>query len=781
MERDSVPNHSAADSQITRCLHCNSLTVSGNHFCCSGCQTAYYALPEHAANAPASSSQNLTAYVQQNKDNHYETTLMVKGLHCASCIQLIENALHNAQGVLHARVNLSTERLTIEWKGTQEHINNYADIVEKLGYHVSPYNPKSTTSSFEHEIRFILRCIAIAGFAAGNIMLLSIGLWSTDGLTMGIATRDLFHWISATIALPAIFYAGQPFFRSAFSVLKQGHTNMDVPISLAIILASIMSLSETIHHGEYVYFDSALMLIFFLLIGRYLDMRAKGKARQSAQDLLSMLHGTATVIHKNNTYQSVPISELREDMHVLVAAGETIPADGLIIHGESELDMSLITGETIPQHTTHNMKVFAGTINISAPLTIRITKASEDSLLSDIVKYMEKAEQGQARYVRLADKAAQLYTPIVHSLGLITFLAWWLYLGQPWQTSLLNAITVLIITCPCALGLAVPVVQILASTQLMKQGILLKSGDALERLATIDTAIFDKTGTLTYGKPTLCHKQTYTKEHIQYARSLAIHSKHPLSIALVEHTTAESLPIQHIKEHPGKGIEATLYHHKICLGSRAWCGDKTHTEQPQLELWLAIDDIPTTCFLFEDSIREDAAATIDTFKHHAINNILLSGDRISIVEQYATLAHITHYKGEMTPLEKLEYITHLQQQRKHVLMVGDGLNDAPALAAANISISPSTAMDITQNTADIVFQGKKLSAITYAWYIAKSANRLVKQNFGLTILYNLIAIPLAVMGHVTPMVAAIAMSSSSLIVIGNSFRLYMNKHKKMST
>jgi Cu2+-exporting ATPase len=601
----------------------------------------------------------------------------------------------------------------------------------------------------------------------GNLMMISIGLWSEESKLMGNATQDFLHWVSIVIALPAIMYAGRPFFYSAISVLKKRHTNMDVPISLAIILASAMSVSETINHGEHIYFDSAVMLLFFLLIGRYLDVRAKGKAKESAQELLSKMQGTATVL-KDGKQRVVPIRDLKEGMTILVSAGENVPVDGKVSWGISELDISLITGETIPKCVREDDRVFAGTVNISAPIRIVASKSSDTSLLGDIVKLMEQSEKSQAYFVRIADRAAQLYTPIVHFMGLMTFLGWWLF-GLAWQLALLNAITVLIITCPCALGLAVPVTQVLARGKLFKNGILLKSGDALERLAGIDFVVLDKTGTLTTGLPTLLDGQ-YNNRQLQIAASLAANSKHPLSKAISNTYSKELVDIEKVKEFPGMGIQAFLDGKEVKLGSRQWCGEDSITDIESLELWLNIDG-EKVCFNFIDSLRSDAKEVVGNMQEAGLVTALLSGDTKQVVNKVAKSIGISTYFSSLSPVDKCKYIDSMREKGKKVLMVGDGLNDAPSLSSASVSMSPSSAIDIAQNTADIVFQGEKLAPVYQSWRVALKANKLIKQNFTIAVLYNIIAIPLAVMGYVTPLIAAIAMSSSSLVVIGNSFRL----------
>lgn len=747
------------------CLHCGERTAPGQDFCCPGCEAA------HAAAASVTKGSGFSRLANEMDEGGFNLTLGVEGIHCAACIRLIENALGSEDGVTHARVNMSTNRVNMSWTGAREYGDHLATVVSNLGYRLHPLD--EAADAVDEETRSLLRAIAVAGFAAGNMMLISVGLWSTDSETMGMATRDLFHWLSALIALPTVLYAGQPFFRSAIAVLRQGHTNMDVPISIAVTLACAMSLFEAFRHGEHVYFDSAVMLLFFLLIGRYLDARAKGKARETATDLLSRLSGMATVFEDGQA-QQVPIKELKAGMLVLVAAGENIPADGTVEKGCSEVDRSLITGETLPEKLEAGQEVFAGTLNLSAPIQVRVSKATEKSLLSEIVRLMEVSEQANARYVRLADKAASLYTPVVHAMGALTFIGWWLFMQAPWQVSLLHAVTVLIITCPCALGLAVPVVQVLASSRLMKTGILLKSGDALEKLAEVNTVIFDKTGTLTIGHPELI-ADDYSNSDMRLAASLAAHSRHPLARALSTAYDGELMELE-VTEHPGRGLSAEIEGWEMRLGSRAWCGDQTAAQHDNaLELWLQVGDDVRARYAFSDRLRSDAADVIAELKRRHIDVRLLSGDRTAVVTDVSKQAGITSYKAEVSPVEKRDYLESLAREGAKVLMVGDGLNDAPALAAAHVSMSPSSAIDITQNTADIVFQGEALMPVVQAIDVAHRSTRLVRQNFGLAILYNIIAIPVAVLGYVTPLVAAAAMSGSSLVVIMNAFRLNLKR------
>lgn len=705
-------------------------------------------------------------FITTEADGSHSLNVLVDGMHCPSCVAIIEGALKKNAAITTARLNLSTKRLRIVWRGLAQQGDEWIALINAMGYRAMPFDPTTAETAEKKEEKFLLRCLAVAGFASGNLMLFSVPLWSSDMVEMGQATRTLFHWVQAAIAIPATYYCGLPFYASAWKALRSGHTNMDVPISVAVILALLMSLFETVNHGAHSYFDSVVMLLFFLLIGRYLEARARGRARSAAQDLLQMMTGFATVQHENGTQETIPLSEIREGMTLLVAAGEKIGADGVVLTGSSEVDTSLITGESLPRAVEAGAALFAGTINIAAPMTMRVTKAGERSLLSEIVKLMESAEQSQAKYVSIADKISGWYTPAVHALAAITFAGWMLWGNVEWQVALLYAATVLIITCPCALGLAVPVVQVLASGKLMRRGILLKSGSALERLASINHAVFDKTGTLTLGKPELLHKERFTAEDLQRAASLAAHSKHPLSQAICAAYTGPLLPLE-VEEIQGCGLSTA----GMKLGKRNWATNLPDDGSAHMELWLAVEGNPPLHFTFADQLREDAQSTIARLHEAGIQTLLLSGDRLEITRETARNVGIADAQGALTPLEKTDKIAALKASGAQVLMVGDGLNDAPSLASATISMSPASAMDITQNAADIVFQGDRLQPVLSAWRTATFSQRLVKQNFALAIMYNIVAIPLAVAGMVTPLIAAIAMSSSSLLVIGNAMRL----------
>ncbi|MFO1038772.1 MAG: heavy metal translocating P-type ATPase [Geminicoccaceae bacterium] len=719
---------------------------------------------------PATAVPDVAPFVRHDDTNGLNTLhLMVEGVHCGACVRKIERALTQAGGLETARVNLTTRRLTLRWPGDPARAGALAGTVTDLGYGVVPYDPDRLAALDDRTEKELLRCMAVAGFAAANIMLLAVSVWAGNYYTMGTATRTFFHWFEALIALPAIAYAGRPFFRSAFRALRAGHTNMDVPISLAVILAPAMSLWETIEGGHHAFFDSAVTLLFFLLIGRYLDQRARGTARSAAERLLALNAAAVTIVLPDGTTRSVRPEQIEAGQEVLTGTGERVGVDGVITTGTGELDTSLITGETTPQAVAPGDRVFAGTINLGQPLRIRVRAVGEGTLLAEIVRLMELAEQRRGRFVTIADRVARAYAPVVHTLALTTFLVWLFAIGAAWQTALLYAISVLIITCPCALGLAVPAVQVLASGRLMRRGVLLKSATALERFAAADMVVFDKTGTLTEGALRLSGTLP-ERDALVAAAELAKASRHPLARA-VAGACPEARARFDVEEVPGCGLRAPAEGGEIRLGRRGWAADVPEDVSAGAELWLSRPGRDPVRFAFADRLRPDAVETVAELKRRGFAVALLSGDRTATVRTVAEEIGIEDWAAEQRPGDKTARLEAWRAEGRHVMMVGDGLNDAPALAAASVSLSPSTAVDISQTAADAVFQGRNLAPILEVIDVAKRAERLVKQNFALSFSYNVVTVPLAMAGFVTPLVAAVAMSTSSIVVVLNSLRL----------
>jgi Cu2+-exporting ATPase len=772
----------AAAAPASVCAHCGAAMAGAGRFCCAGCAGAYeliqqlglgrYYAGRHldpATRPPRPDEEVIDAmsHAVVAADGTASLHLLVDGLHCAACVWLIERALEHDPAVLEARVNLTTRRLLIRWRGGAAAGAPLVDLVRRLGYRVVPYDPACLRNLAASDEQRLLRALAVSGFAAANVMLLSIAVWAGLDGGMGSATRGLLHWISALVALPAIAYAGQPFFRSAASALKRRRTNMDVPISIGVTLAAAMSLYETMIGGQDAYFESAAMLLFFLLVGRYLDARARGRARSAAERLLGLMAEPATVIGADGAPRRVPAATVGIGATVLVAAGERITVDGTVTTGRSSVDKSLVDGESLPDAIEPGSAVLAGMTNLVAPVSISVTATGERTFLAEIVRLMEAAEQGRARLVALADRVARLYAPMVNGLALATFACWLFFI--PWPQALLNGVAVLIITCPCALGLAVPAAQVIASGRLMRRGILLKSATALERLAEVDTVVFDKTGTLTLGRLELTAPPPDAAA-LRLAAGLAAASRHPLSEAL-RRAAPGAAALPGVIERPGAGLAAATEAGEIRLGSRGFCGVATEQDDGLPELWLARPGKPALRFVFGDRLRPDAAAIVAALRRSGKRVMLLSGDRRAAVSPLAAALGIEEWRAGLKPGDKVAILADLARQGRKTLMVGDGLNDAPALAAAWCSLSPATAADVSQTAADIVFQGASLAALGEVLAVARRSLAIIRENIGFAVVYNGVAVPLAVLGLVTPPLAALAMSISSLAVVGNALRL----------
>ena len=697
---------------------------------------------------------------------------------CGGCLKTIETALSEATGVSNARANLSARRVTVTFDPAETSPELVIAAIKAAGFSAAPLI-EGQDEVHAARVSELMPRVGVAGFAAANIMLLSVSVWSGHASDMDDAMKSLFHWISALIALPAIAYAGQPFFKSALAALKAGRLNMDVPISLGIILATAMSFVQTMRGTDQVYFDAATMLVFFLLIGRLLDESMRARTRSAAENLMSLKALTATILDQDGSVRQIPSRNLHPGMTMLVATGERIAADGIISEGVSEIDESLITGETLPKSVARGDRVHAGTLNTAAPLRVTTTATEDNTLLAELSRLMLAGEQTRGRYVRLADRAARLYAPAVHLLGLSTLIGW-LVTGHGWEIALTNAIAVLIITCPCALALAVPAVQVAAISRLFGLGVLVKAADGLERLSEIDTIIFDKTGTLTLGEPSLAVDQPIDADVLASAAALAVMSRHPYAQAMVRAARVRGIsfePRAGVTEIPGSGLSVATAEGEERLGSAIFTGVTVTDPRQAASLWYARPGRAPIGFRFEDRLRSDAPAAIAELKAAGYHIEILSGDRFDAVADAASALGVSDYKGGVRPEEKLARLAELKQQGRLALMVGDGLNDAPALAAGHASMSPSAAADISQNAADAVFQGEKLGPVVETLKVARRSHRMALENFAIAILYNIAFVPMAVLGYVTPLLAAIAMSTSSILVTGNALRLRTTRLK----
>ncbi|MCK1722221.1 cation-translocating P-type ATPase [Bradyrhizobium sp. 141] len=717
-------------------------------------------------------TRDFSHYVRTAGEGVQHIDLAVEGVHCAGCMAKIERGLSAIPDVTLARVNLTDRRVALEWKAGTLDPSRFIDRLEELGYKAYPFETESAEVAEVAESRFLLRCLGVAAFATMNVMMLSIPVWSGNVSDMLPEQRDFFHWLSALIALPAAAYAGQPFFRSAWRALSAKTTNMDVPISIGVILALGMSVVETIHHAEHAYFDAAIMLLTFLLVGRFLDQNMRRRTRAVAGNLAALKAETAAKFVGSDEISQVPVAAIHPGDIVLLRPGERCAVDGTVIEGRSEIDQSLITGETLYVTAEHGTPVYAGSMNISGTLRVRVSAASEATLLAEITRLLDNALQARSRYMRLADRASRLYAPVVHATALITILGW-VIAGASWHDAIVTGVAVLIITCPCALGLAIPTVQTIASGAMFKSGVLLNSGDAIERLAEADHVIFDKTGTLTLPDLEVMNAADIPADVFELAGRLALSSHHPVAAAVAQAAGARS-PIVGAAEEAGQGVRATVDGVELRLGRPSFCGAEALVGSAMVDPEASIVAFSKGSDRFILSVRQglrpDAQAVIAALKARNIGIEILSGDREPAVKAAAHALDIPEWRAGLTPADKIARIEELKRRGAKVLMVGDGMNDAPSLAAAHVSMSPISAAHLSQATADLVFLGRPLAPVVAAIDASRKALHLMRQNLWLAIGYNVLAVPVAISGVVTPLIAAAAMSGSSILVMLNSLR-----------
>jgi Cu2+-exporting ATPase len=710
----------------------------------------------------------LARFVRIDADGTARIDLLAPDVHCGACIHAIESALPSARGIISARVNLTHRRVAVAFDPARIGPEGAVAALAAIGYAARPFDSDAMRDlERDGEGRDLLARLAVAGFAMMNVMLLSVAVWSGAA----DATRDLLHWVSALIALPAAAFAGVPFFRNAWSALRAGRANMDVPISLAVLLAMGVSLSETLLSGRHAYFDAAVALLFFLLIGRYLDHRTRRSARVAAAELCGLQAHSATLL-EGRERRLIPVEDLRPGDTIEIAAGERVPVDGRVAAGLSDMDRSMITGESVPEAVGEGQDVHAGTLNLSAPVEVIVTATGDDTLLAGIARMIETAESAKTRYTRLADRAARVYVPFVHIAAAAT-LAGWLLAGLSAREAIMIAAAVLIITCPCALALAVPAVHAAAGGRLFRAGVFLKDGAVLERLARVDLAVFDKTGTLTTGEARLLAGPDDDPAAWSAALALAQASRHPFAKALARAALARgtlAAEVAELEELPGRGVRGTIGGGEARLGRADWCGAPALHDGAS-SVWLSRAGAPALRFSFEDPLKADAHTVIAGLRARGIEVILLSGDAPGPVARAADAAGIASHEAGVTPEGKLARIEAWTAQGRRVLMIGDGINDAPALAAAAASISPASASDVAQAAAGLVFIGARLAPVLVAYDVARASRRRALENFAFAAAYNMLTVPLAAAGFVTPLIAALAMSGSSIVVTLNALRI----------
>ena len=705
------------------------------------------------------------AVAQRGSVGDTQIILSVPTVHCAACMRAIEQHLEHIPGVYEARVNLSLKRCIISGNSRMNSAQ-LIDAITSIGYPAEELDAKLLEQGRDDPHgRALLTRLAVAGFAMMNVMLLSISVWAgAEG-----QTRDMFHWVSAMIAIPATIYAAMPFFLNAWSVLRHARLNMDVPISLAIVLALGTSIWETTLSGEHAYFDAAIALTFFLLIGRYLDHRTRSIARSAAQELTALEVHRAEILVDGETVVK-DHCDIKVGDQLIVRAGMRMPVDGVVVDGQTDIDRALITGETQPEFVTVGDAVQAGALSTNGQLIVHATAVGEDTSLHRMADLVAIAESGRSKFTPIADKAAALYAPGVHILSALSFFGWFMYSGDL-RVALNIAAAVLIITCPCALGLAVPAVTTAASGRLFSKGLLMKSSTALERLAEVDHVVFDKTGTLTTGQPKLANEIELGEVDRSVLYALSNASQHPLARVLAQSLEQQGVnfaDLENIQEVPGFGVEATFKGEVVRLGRADWVGAISGA---RTATFYRRGDTTAVEFEFVDDLRNGVEKLVAEFESVGISVEILSGDTQAAVADVANQLNISNYSAAVTPAEKYDRLRALKADGQRVLMIGDGLNDTAALCEAHVSISPSSALDAARSASDIVFLGENLDQLVGLIPLAKASQKRITENFRIATFYNIVAVPVAIAGFATPLIAALAMSLSSISVTLNALRI----------
>lgn len=811
------PAESAAQTAATPegCFHCGLPVPPGSHYrveiegvvrpmCCPGCEAVATSIVSAGLTdfyryrtGPSRTAQELVpealrqldlydrpeiqqAFVQVDPQNLREASLILEGIVCAACVWLNERHVSRLPGVLEFTVNYATHRARVKWDDSQVHLSDILRAISAIGYLAHPFDPGRQEAVFKRERSQALRRVAVAGLGMMQVMMLAVALYAGDYTGIDAKLEQFLRWVSFVIALPVILYSARPFFQAAWRDLRHFQLGMDVPVSLGIGGAFLASVWHTvIGHGE-IYFDSVIMFSFFLLSGRYLEMIARHRAGQAAEELVRLLPATATRIGAGGD-EVVAVAELMPGDRVRIHPGEPVPADGVVLEGVSSVDEALITGESLPQPRRVGAALIGGTLNIESPLVMRVDKVGADTVLSAIVRLLDRAQTEKPRVAQVADRVAAWF--VAGLLVLAVAVAWYWWQTDPTRAFAIT-LAVLVVTCPCALSLATPVALTAATGALTRLGVLTTRGHALETLARVTHVVFDKTGTLTEGRLELTQivrLGTQTRDRCQtIAAALEQGSEHPLGRALAAAIEGPRLPVSEQRSVPGEGIEGyvqgVLYRIGTLdfvrgLGGRGIELPESLTEATGTVIYLGDERGLLAGFGFEDRIREGADAAVADLQRMGIEVLLLSGDGERPVQRVAEKLAIAIAAAQLKPADKLLRVQALQAQGAVVAMIGDGVNDAPVLAAAQVSLAMGSGTQLAAAAADMVLLSERLGHLPQAVRMAKRTLGIIRQNLAWALLYNVLAVPLAAAGWIAPWMAAIGMSASSLLVVVNALRL----------
>ncbi|MCG8378145.1 MAG: cadmium-translocating P-type ATPase [Proteobacteria bacterium] len=719
-------------------------------------------------------------FTHEKDEYSKETKLIIEGINCPACVWLIESRISKLTGVKEISINYSTHRCRIIWQSDEVKLSDIFLAIIQLGYKVHPYNYKKQEQFYENERKAQLLRIAIAGLFGMQVMMIAIALYFGDASSIEQKYRIFFQWVSLLLTLPVLLFSGKPLFIGAFRDIKNKRPGMDVPITLGISIAFLSSLSSTIYQQGHVYYDSIVMFIFFILSGRYFEFMSHKKSIAHLDQVSSLLPLYVTRLGDNNK-EIVELNALSIGDKILVKPGEVIPIDGIVSEGQSSVNESIITGESLPITKTINAQVIGGSTNIESPLTIEVIKVGEHTILSNIARIIDKASSNKPATVLLANRIVTIFISVLLVTAFLTALYWYHTDQTQWVAI---TIAVLVVSCPCALSLATPTALSSATTTFIKNGIALVNNDAIEKLAKITYFVFDKTGTLTKGELELENikilNSNYNHEEIlNIASALESASEHPIAKAINKaNKNSNETVIKNIKNYPGQGISGEFngswfigteqFINKNCTNAHL----NINTNNKKLrKVTLANSESIVACLYFKDDLRDTSKLLIDYLKNLDKNIILMSGDHESIVKETAIKLGIDNYLAELKPEDKLEKIAQLQKQGKQVCIIGDGINDAPGFAQADVAIAMTEASDITKLNADILLLNNQIDSIKTMLKIVQKTNQTIRVNFTWAVSYNLLALPVAIMGYIAPWMAALGMSLSSLVVVINATRI----------
>jgi Cu2+-exporting ATPase len=800
-------------SAANSCFHCGQPLPTHGHYavtidnavqpmCCPGCQavaqaivdnhlsdyyryrtansgTARELVPEALQKIAVYDNPKLQAQFVITTDDPkiQQTSLILEGIVCAACVWLSEKHIQHLAGVVEFRVNYTTHRAFLQWDSSLIKLSEILQAISAIGYLAHPLDAQRQEEVFKRERARALRRLAIAGLGSMQVMMLAVALYAGSYAGIDTELAHFFRWVSMLMATPVVLYSAWPFYLAAWRDVRVRQLGMDVPVALSLILAYVASLWATLTQQGDIYFDSITMFIFFLLSGRYLEMQARHRAGDTAEAMVKLIPAMATRLAANDQEEIIPVSELAPGERVRIKPGETVPADGVITAGRSSVDESLLTGESVPQSRTRGDRVIGGSTNIESPLEMTVEKVGQDTVLAAIQQLLDRAQREKPSLAKLADQVASYFVLAILIFAAVVALSWWRI--EPGQM-LWVVVSVLVVSCPCALSLATPVALVAATNRLMKLGILTTRGHAIETLSRVTHVVFDKTGTLTYGHLQL--DSVVISGPLDLARCLALAtalergSEHPLAKAMLSSATTPMLAVNDLLAVPGQGMQGEIDGVRYRIGRLEYSKPENisceiDATRVQTRIILADPTQVLAVFYFQDRLREEAAAAVQGLRDLGVEVMLLSGDRTAVVEQVAHAIGITQWSGELTPSDKVARVEQLQQQGHVVAMIGDGINDAPVLARAQVSLAMGKGTQLAQNSADMVLLSERLPHVPLAIALSRRTLRIIRENLSWAVLYNVSALPLAAMGFITPWMAGIGMSASSLLVVLNALRL----------